>query len=80
MAKPTTKIRDDGLRYQSKVGGALFFQGGSSTMSCYLCGTRRERNTMTPRVLIGKTQFVCAPSCKAAKEADAALKQAAAQA
>lgn len=77
MSKPTNKttIMDSGLRYQSKAGGSPFAtQTGSisSSMSCFLCGTHRARSTMTTRKIIGKSQVVCAPSCAAAKEADAA--------
>jgi hypothetical protein len=75
MSKPAskTKILADGLRYQSKVGGSPFkgiSNSGSSTMSCFLCGTHRVRTTMKTRKLIGKFQVVCAPSCKLAKQAD----------
>lgn len=75
MAKPDskTKILDDGLRYQSKVSGSPFVNAPNtvfSSMSCFLCGTHRVRSTMTTRKLVGKAQVVCAPSCKAAKQAD----------
>lgn len=75
MSKPVskTKIVDNGLRYQSKVGGSPFAtvpNSVSSMMSCFLCGTHRVRTAMTTRKLIGKSQVVCAPSCKAAKQAD----------
>ena len=76
MSTPTTKSRidSDGLRYQTKVSGSPFHgftHFNATTMSCYLCGTHRLRSAMKTRVLIGKTQLVCAPSCKAAREADA---------
>jgi hypothetical protein len=79
MSKPSskTKILDDGLRYQSKVGGSPFTAASNfnaSSMSCFLCGTHRVRSTMTTRQFIGKSQAVCSPSCKAAKEADALAK------
>jgi hypothetical protein len=75
MSKPVTKTRilDDGLRYQSKVGGSPFHEGANfatAMMSCFLCGTHRVRSTMGTRNVAGKSQAVCAPSCKAAKEAD----------
>lgn len=75
MSRPSTKtkILDDGLRYQSKVQGSPFNQVvsfGTSTMSCFLCGKHRPRTSMTTKKFIGKSQAVCAPSCKAAKEAD----------
>jgi hypothetical protein len=75
MSKTPTKTRifNDGLRYQSKVGGSPFNPAvnfGSSTMSCFLCGTHRLRSTMATRKFIGKSQAVCAPSCKAARDSD----------
>jgi hypothetical protein len=80
MSKPAskTKILDDGLRYQSKVGGSPFQQVlnfNHSTMSCFLCGTHRVRTTMQTRKYLCKQQAVCAPSCSAAKEADIATKK-----
>ncbi len=82
MSRPSskTKILDDGLRYQSKAGGSPFQEVASfsiATMSCFLCGTHRMRSTMATRKFIGKSHAVCAPSCKAAKEADAAAAAAA---
>ena len=76
MSKPDTKtkILEDGLRYQSKVSGSMFnptLHFGASTMSCFLCGKHRPRTTMTTQKFIGKSQAVCAPSCKEASEADA---------
>ena len=78
MSKPVTKtkILDDGLRYQSKVGGTPFkavAHFNTTMMSCFLCGTHRVRSTMVTRKFIGKSQAVCAPSCKAAREADAVV-------
>ena len=71
MSKPVTKtkILDDGLRYQSKASGSPFnlvAPFNTSTMSCFLCGKHRVRSTMTTRKFIGKSQVVCAPSCKTA--------------
>jgi hypothetical protein len=33
-------------------------------MSCFLCGKHRSRSLLKSRKLLGKVQFVCAPSCK----------------
>jgi len=82
MTRPDTKtkILDDGLRYQSKVKGSPFNTGPNykaAMMSCFLCGTHRIRTSMQNRTLLGKTQAVCAPSCKAAKDADVELAKAA---
>ncbi len=68
-----TAIDADGLRYRSKVPGSPFTAAGAfgaATMSCFLCGKHRQRSAMKSRRLLGKAQFVCAPSCK---EADAEL-------
>ena len=75
MSKPATKTRivEDGLRYQTEVGGSPFSGAVNfavASMSCFLCGTHRVRSTMISRKFIGKSQAVCAPSCKAAKQAD----------
>ncbi len=75
MTRPVTKtkIMEDGLRYRAKVSGSPFNVPSSNitgTMSCFLCGTHRNRSTMTTRKLIGRAQVVCAPSCSAAKQAD----------
>jgi hypothetical protein len=70
MSKPPTKdaILNDGLRYKTKVGGSPFRADpyiGAASMSCFLCGKHRPRHELQSRKLIGKSQFVCAPSCKA---------------
>ncbi len=69
MAKDTTKtlIEADGLRYKSKAPGSPFAATssfGAATMSCFLCGKHRPRAMLKSRKLLGKTQFVCSPSCK----------------
>jgi hypothetical protein len=67
-----TKIQADGLRYKVKEGGSPFASAGdfqAGTMSCFLCGKHRPRNTLKTRRLLGKAQHVCAPSCKEAEEA-----------
>jgi hypothetical protein len=40
-------------------------------MSCFLCGKHRPRSQLMSKKLLGKSQSVCAPSCK---EAEAAAK------
>jgi len=67
-----TSIDSNGLRYRSKASGSPFASTGvfgAATMSCFLCGKHRTRTALKSRKFVGKTQFVCAPSCK---EADAA--------
>jgi hypothetical protein len=69
-----TKIQADGLRYKVKEGGSPFASAGdfqAGTMSCFLCGKHRPRNTLKTRRLLGKAQHVCAPSCKEAEAAGA---------
>ncbi|MEO8297884.1 MAG: hypothetical protein ABI574_08760 [Burkholderiales bacterium] len=64
---PKTTIDPDGLRYRSKAPGSPFTATGAfapSTMSCFLCGKHRPRQSLKTRKLLGKAQFVCAPSCK----------------
>jgi hypothetical protein len=63
-----TQIDDAGLRYKSKSAGSPFVAGkyiGASTMSCLFCGKHRERSLMKTLRILGKSQLVCAPSCRA---------------
>lgn len=74
MAKTEIKttVLADGLRYKSKVSGSPFVASasfGAATMSCFLCGKHRARSLMGTRKVLGKSQAVCAPSCKALDEA-----------
>ena len=74
MAKADTKTKmlADGLRYKSKVSGSPFTAAtsfGAATMSCFLCGKHRARSQMVTRKILGKSQAVSSPSCKAADEA-----------
>jgi hypothetical protein len=74
MAKDQVKnsIDAEGLRYRTKAPGSPFASAGvfsAATMSCFLCGKHRARTSLKSRKLLGKTQFVCAPSCKEAEEA-----------
>jgi len=75
MAKVDTKttMLADGLRYKSKVSGSPFTAAtsfGAATMSCFLCGKHRPRSQLTSRKILGKSQAVCAPSCKALDESN----------
>jgi hypothetical protein len=70
-----TAVLADGLRYKSKVSGSPFAVAasfGGATMSCFLCGKHRTRSLMTTRKLLGQSQVVCSPNCKAMDEAEAA--------
>ncbi|MDO9400873.1 MAG: hypothetical protein Q7T46_05390 [Polaromonas sp.] len=73
MSKAETKttVLADGLRYKSKVSGSPFAATasfGAATMSCFLCGKHRARSLMGTRKVLGKSQAVCAPSCKGLDE------------
>jgi hypothetical protein len=73
-ADTKTKIVADGLRYKSKVSGSPFTAAtsfGAATMSCFLCGKHRARSQMVSKKILGKSQAVCSPSCKALEEASA---------
>ena len=74
-AEAKTTVMADGLRYKSKASGSPFAAAasfGGATMSCFLCGKHRVRSQMRTRQFLGKSQTVCAPSCKALEEAEAA--------
>ncbi len=69
MAKDSTKttIEADGLRYRSKAPRSPFPATSSfaaATLSCSLCGKHRPRAMLKSKKLLGKSQPVCAPSCK----------------
>ena len=71
-ADAKTAVLADGLRYKSKVSGSPFAATtsfGAATMSCFMCGKHRARSLMGTRKVLGKSQAVCAPSCKALDEA-----------
>ena len=70
-AESKTTVLPDGLRYKSKVSGSPFMAAasfGGATMSCFLCGKHRPRAMLGSRRVLGKSQTVCAPSCKALDE------------
>jgi len=71
-ADAKTAVLADGLRYKSKVSGSPFAATtsfGAATMSCFMCGKHRARSLMGTRKVLGKSQAVCAPSCKGLDEA-----------
>lgn len=73
MAKDEKKdsLNDDGLRYRTKVAGSPFGRAGphvTASKSCYLCGKHRPVAALQYRRLLGKSQAVCAPSCKALEQ------------
>ena len=73
MAKDEIKtlVEPDGLRYKSKAPGSPFSVAGAfgaGTMSCFLCGKHRPRSMLKTRKLLGRSQTVCAPTCKELEE------------
>ncbi|MBE7939231.1 MULTISPECIES: hypothetical protein [Ramlibacter] len=58
-----TVIHQDGLRYESKVGGSPYL-GESGTMSCILCGRHRPRSLLRPVVMAGARQYRCREECR----------------
>jgi hypothetical protein len=67
----TTRIKQDGLRYTSKVGGSPFL-GRGNTRSCFKCGRHRPADQLHSQRLLGKVQRVCKPSCEVQREDDSA--------
>ena len=63
MSKDTcTAVREDGLRYASKVGGSPF-QGSGQTRSCFKCGRHRPTSSLQALRVLGRSELVCKPSC-----------------
>lgn len=60
----TTRIKDNGLRYASKVSGSPF-SGRGQTRSCFKCGQHRSADQLMSQRLLGRVHMVCKPSCKA---------------
>ncbi|MDP9902099.1 hypothetical protein [Variovorax ginsengisoli] len=70
-AEVKTAVVADGLRYKSKPSGSPFRASASfsgATMSCFMCGKHRTRAQLRTRQVLGKSQSVCAPSCKGLEE------------
>lgn len=58
-----TRIRDGGLRYESKASGSPYARDLGVMLSCLLCGRHRPRSAMKLRKLIGRNHVVCADGC-----------------
>ena len=64
MSKDTsTAVREDGLRYASKLGGSPF-QGSGQTRSCFKCGRHRPPSSLQSKRILGRTELVCKPTCE----------------
>lgn len=59
----TTRIRDGGLRYESKATGSPYPRDMGVTLSCFLCGRHRPRSALKSRKLVGRQHHVCADGC-----------------
>lgn len=63
----TTRIRPDGLRYESKEPAHPTFPGGfGATLSCFRCGKHIPRANLEAFALAGKRQFRCRGGCEVA--------------
>ncbi|MDT8999843.1 hypothetical protein RQP53_11240 [Paucibacter sp. APW11] len=63
MSKDTyTAVSDDGLRYESKLGGSPFL-GSGHTRSCFRCGKHRPASALQSKRVLGRNEMVCKPSC-----------------
>jgi hypothetical protein len=58
-----TKIREGGLRYQSKATGSEFSGPFGGTMSCILCGKHMPRGRLASVMLGGRRQMRCRDGC-----------------
>lgn len=72
MSKDTyTSVSDDGLRYESKLGGSPFI-GSGHTRSCFKCGKHRPPSSLQSKRILGRTEVICKPGCATAAEKAAA--------
>jgi hypothetical protein len=58
-----TKIRTNGLRYESKSAGTDFPGAFGVTMSCVHCGRHVPRSRLESVMLAGRRQFRCRNGC-----------------
>lgn len=58
-----TRIRPDGLRYESKASGSEFPSWFGATMSCFCCGRHLPRSRMKMIRVAGCPQFRCKDGC-----------------
>ena len=62
MSKHTcTAVREDGLRYASKLGGSPF-QGSGQTRSCFKCGRHRPPSSLQSKRILARTELGCKPA------------------
>lgn len=71
MSKDTyTSVSDDGLRYESKLGGSPFI-GSGHTRSCFKCGKHRPPSSLQSKRILGRTEVICKPGCASTEKAAA---------
>jgi len=58
-----TKVRADGLRYESKSGGTDFPGPFGGTMSCFLCGKHVPRSRLVAFKVASSRQLRCRDGC-----------------
>lgn len=58
-----TRMRADGLRYESKAGGTDFPGAFGATMSCIRCGRHVPRSRLVSFKLAGTRQLRCRDGC-----------------
>jgi hypothetical protein len=58
-----TKVREGGLRYESKTGGTDFPGPYGATMSCIKCGRHLPRSRLEAFRLAGALQYRCREKC-----------------
>jgi len=58
-----TKIRANGLRYESKTVGTEFSAPFGSTMSCFQCARHVPRSRLESFMLAGTRQYRCKGGC-----------------
>lgn len=65
MSKDTyTAVSEDGLRYESKLGGSPFL-GSGHTRSCFKCGKHRPPSALQSKRILGRNEVVCKLGCAA---------------
>ena len=59
----TSVVAPDGLHYRNKAGGSPFGDISSLVMSCFKCGSHRQRSQLEFRRLLGAPRLVCSGGC-----------------
>ena len=59
-----TKVRNGGLRYESKTPGTAFPGAFGAAMSCFLCSRHVPRSTLESFTVAGMRQLRCRGGCQ----------------